>query len=63
MLKLWLVVRIVGEVAASVGPVTVDMTECQAWARDAQVAFTDPSVKPEDVTVTCEWSALQPGVR
>jgi hypothetical protein len=47
----------------SVGPLTMELPPCQAWAareKAAVVIDRDTGVKPEDVTFTCEWSVERP---
>jgi hypothetical protein len=66
MIKLWLVLRVFNEVLLSAGPLTMDLSRCEAWAareRESLVIDRDTGVKPEDVTVTCERSEERPGVK
>jgi hypothetical protein len=66
MMNLWLVLRVFGEVTTSIGPLTMEMAPCQAWAaREKAAVVIDQGigVKPEDVTFTCEWSVQRPGTK
>ena len=51
---------------ASVGPLTMELPPCQAWAareKAAVVIDRGTGVKPDDVTFTCEWSVQRPGTK
>jgi len=66
MYNLWLVLRVLGEVIVSVGPVHMPMERCQAWAqREKEALMIEPDVKtkPGDFVFTCEWSVVRPGVK
>jgi hypothetical protein len=57
-------VRVLNEITTSVGPLTMEMAPCEAWAaREKAAVQIDPGigVEPEDVKFTCEWSIERPG--
>jgi hypothetical protein len=64
MLNLWLVLRVLNEITTSVGPLTIDMPACVAWAAREKAAIVidkGTGVKPEDVVFSCEYSVEVPG--
>jgi hypothetical protein len=48
MLKLWLVLRVPNEITTSVGPLTMSMDRCQAWAgREKEAVVIAPGIGRE----------------
>jgi hypothetical protein len=64
--KLWIVVRIAGDVGGTVGPLPYGMEECQYRAAHF-MDYADPHVVTpqgymvKDVSFTCEWHPRRPG--
>jgi hypothetical protein len=64
VINLWLVPRVLNEITTSIGPLTMDVAHCEAWAaREKEVVQidADTGVKPDDVKFACEYSIERPG--
>jgi hypothetical protein len=65
MMKIWMVVRVLGEIVTTVGPMPpeTNMSMCEAWAK-REMSFikidADTGIDLKDVTIKCEWSVEQP---
>lgn len=65
-MRLWLVIYILGEIAAVLGPLPPDYDACQKMAEAQIIIEPDAAAKQgigtADVRVECEWSTSRPDI-
>lgn len=59
-MRLWLVIYILGQVAAVLGPLPPDEAACKKLASNYKVTVDDPRIGTADVRLECEWSTTRP---